>query len=58
MYGNEPEYIVKLQSETIDKAIAIVDKIKKKHPNAKIRIEVEVESHSNCNLFSLDGDAS
>lgn len=58
MYGNEPEYIVKLQSVMIDKAIAIVDKIKEKHPNAKIRIEVEVESHSNCNLFSLDGDAS
>jgi len=42
MYDNEPEYIVKLQSETIERAIKIVEKIKEKHPNAKIRIEVEL----------------
>lgn len=42
MYNDDPEYIIKVKCWTIKEIIKMVDTIKEKHPNAKIRVEAEI----------------
>ncbi len=43
MFKKKPEFIIKAErGYTIREVLAIVETIKKAHPNAKISVEVEV----------------
>lgn len=42
MIDNSPAYIVKFDADMIAEAIAMLEKVKEKHPDAKIYIEIDV----------------